>query len=113
MRIEKDLVNKLKLSYLMDSYEKILLEIDATKILLRYVFNSVKGVIKLTEKQKEDLNSDIRYLKQINKWDQYREKKILHEINENYEFYRKLSMLPEETQKIYFDKLMEETFSDL
>lgn len=113
MRLKKNLVNKLKLSYLVAPYEKILVEMDPTETLLKYMFKSSRGVLNLTDKQKADLNSDINYLKQLRKWESFREKKIIYDINNQYEFSKKLFMLPDAQQKIYFDKLMEEVFNDL
>lgn len=106
--IKIDLAAQLKLSYLQADYEKILFDMSATEMLLKYMHLVATKRITLSEQQKRDLLKDIETTKRLGFWDYTKEKSILAELNKKYMFYKKLLKLPEAEQYSYFNKILQD-----
>ncbi len=102
-----ELLEHLKLSY-ADDVNKLLIEIDPTKYLLRYMYMLSNGSLRLSEEQRQALIDDIYSIKKLNKWDVSREKHLLEQFQKRDKFITGLDALPLGERYKYLDQLRKE-----
>lgn len=106
--IKIDLAAYLNLTYIQADYERILFDMSATEMLLKYMHLVATKKIKISEKQKQDLLEDIEITKRLGFWDYKKEKSILAELNKKSMFYKELFKLPEAEQFLYFKRILDD-----